>query len=260
MREKLLVVPVYIIAASFLIPIIILFYLSGIRGIIGAFADKGFIYSLLLTLLGAGAATIVNIVLGTPAAYSLARRLVKWESSLYDVLLSPISIPHTVVGIMLLITFSPISPIYFLTKFMNPVNTFFGLVLAMFFVSAPIYIMSMKEYFEKTDETQEMFVMSLGNDRLKTFYKVVFPTSLGSIIRVSMISLGRALSEFGSLVILTYTVTLAPFFTFVSPATVYIWYSYETYGLIPALRYSSAMLLVSMVLTLIVYLTSRRAE
>ncbi|MCL4343920.1 MAG: ABC transporter permease [Nitrososphaerota archaeon] len=260
MREKLLILPLYFTMAVFLVPIAILFYLSGLSGIITAFSDKSFIDSLTLTFLAAIAATFVNVLLGTPVAYSLARKLVRWESSAYDLLLSPISIPHTVVGIMLLVTFSPISPIYLLTKYMNPVNTFFGMVLAMFFVSAPIYIMAMKEYFERMDQVHELFTMSLGNDRLKTFTKVVFPMSSGSIMRVSMISLGRALSEFGSLIILSYTVTMAPLFSFVSPATVFIWYKYETYGLLPALRYSSAMLLISMLLTLFLYLASKRAD
>jgi len=260
MKEKLLNVPLYVIMVIFLVPIIILFYLSGLSGIVTAFSDSGFIYSLILTFLAAIAATIINIILGTPVAYSLARKLVRWESSAYDLLLSPISIPHTVVGIMLLITFSPVSPIYFFTRFMNPVNTFFGMVLAMFFVSAPIYIMAMKEYFQRLDPVHELFTMSLGNDRLKTFMKVVFPMSSGSIMRVSMISLGRALSEFGSLIILTYTVSMAPLFSFVSPSTVFIWYKYETYGLLPALRYSSAMLLISMILTLVLYLVSKRAD
>ncbi len=189
--------------AIFIVPILILFYLSGINDILAAFSTRGFVDSLALTFLAAIAATALNVMLGTPVAYSLARRLVKWESSAYDLLLSPISIPHTVVGIMLLITFSPISPIYFITKYMDPVNTFFGMVLAMFFVSAPIYIMAMKEYFERMDQVHELFAISLGNDRLATFMKVVFPMSSGSVMRVSMISLGRALSEFGSLIILT---------------------------------------------------------
>ncbi|MGC9075874.1 MAG: hypothetical protein ACP5HT_01320 [Conexivisphaera sp.] len=120
MRDLSIKTPLYALAAVVAVPIAVLFYSAGPVGIASSFEDPQFISSLGLTMLGASIAAALNAALGTPAAYALARGLIRGEGALYDLLLSPVSIPHTVVGIMLLIMFSPASPLHYLLGSLNP--------------------------------------------------------------------------------------------------------------------------------------------
>ncbi|MGC9088099.1 MAG: hypothetical protein ACP5IF_05750, partial [Conexivisphaera sp.] len=158
MRDLSIKTPLYALAAVVAVPIAVLFYSAGPVGIASAFEDPQFVSSLGLTMLGASIAAALNAALGTPAAYALARGLIRGEGALYDLLLSPVSIPHTVVGIMLLIMFSPASPLHYLLGSLNPLDTLWGMILAMFYVSAPIYVMSMREHFERSDLEMERFL------------------------------------------------------------------------------------------------------
>ncbi len=258
MSEKLFHILTYLMVAIIILPMIVLYYEVGPAGLAAAFEDPQFLESLNLTFVGAILATMLNVFLGTPVAYALSRKIIKLESTLYDIFLSPVSIPHTVVGIMLLLTFSPSSPFFPLLKSINPVDNILGLSLAMFYVSSPIYIMSIKETFDKADADLEYFIQSLGKDRYFIFEKVLIPEHAGSIIRIALLSLGRAISEFGSIIIIAYSVTFLPFFQYVKPVTVFIWYKYDVYGLSSALGYAAALLTISLLISFFIYALSRK--
>ncbi|MGC9209214.1 MAG: hypothetical protein ACP5GH_05150 [Nitrososphaeria archaeon] len=52
--------------------------------------------------------------------------------------------------------------------------------------------------------------------------------------------------------------TFLPFFRYVMPATVFIWYNYDVYGLSASLGYAAGLLTISLLISLGVYLLSRR--
>lgn len=246
----------YALAALVLLPMALMLAVAGPQGIYMAFSSPAFRSSLYLSLLAAAAATLINFLLGTPAAYGLAKGIIRGGGLVYDVLLAPVSIPHTVVGIMLLLAFSPPSPIYKAFPDLNPIGTLWGLVLALTYVSMPIYIMSLRERFEALDREMEMYMISLGVSYSRLLRRVVVRGSIGSILRVSLLSVGRAISEFGSVVIIAYSILAAPLFYYVMPSTVFIWYNYEVSGLYSALSYAAALLLVTLLLTFAAYLVS----
>ncbi len=258
MDDRFFLFITYLALLILIVPIAVLYWTVGAAGLMQAFENYQFIESVLVTLVGALAATLLNVAIGTPVAYSLSRRLVRAESAFYDIFLSPVSIPHTVVGIMLLLAFSPVSPLYPALRYISPVDNLLGLSLAMFYVSFPIYLMSIKETFDKSDLDLELFIQSLGRSRFYVFTRVVFPENAGSVLRIALLSMGRAISEFGSLIIIAYSVTFLPFFRYVMPATVFIWYNYDVYGLSASLGYAAGLLTISLLISLGVYLLSRR--
>ncbi|MCL4340423.1 MAG: ABC transporter permease [Thaumarchaeota archaeon] len=255
-------IPLILLTVFFFLPIALMIYIAGPRSIVSAFMDVQFLSSVELTFLSATISTTVAVLVGTPVAYLLSRRIIgSSKTNLFsNLLISPLTIPHTVVGIMLLILFTPISPIHALVPGLSLVNSFVGLIAALFFVSAPIYLISMKEYFDRMEPRYEMIGMSLGASPLEAFIKIAVPNSKRGILRVALISWGRAISEFGSLLILTYFVTLAPVFEYVRPASVYVWYQYEVYGLNAVLGYSAALLLISMVVLVAMIVVSYKND
>lgn len=248
---------VYALTAAVLFPMALLIAVAGPGGMLSAFLSPSFRSSLGLTLFASSLAAAANFLAGTPAAYGLARGIIRGGGAVYDVILSPISIPHTVVGVMLLLAFSPRSPIYGIAPGLSPLGTLWGLVLALTYVSLPIYVMSLREHFESLDEEAERYMLSLGVPHSRILRSVTLRESFGPVLRVLLLSVGRAIGEFGSVVIIAYSVLAPPIFYYVMPSTVFIWYGYEVSGLSAALSYASSLLLVTLLLNLAAYLVSR---
>jgi molybdate/tungstate transport system permease protein len=217
--------------------------------------------SIALSLFSSALAVVVDILLFTPLAYYLARGRDRLAESLVDI---PVSIPHPIVGVALLILDSPVTPTgkFLLYFHINFFNTVLGLVTALVIISAPIYIKSLQPYFESRDASAEDFAMGMGASRLRTLFSVVLPDSFDGLTSASLISMSRALSEFGSISIIAYYVLQYPFYG-VSPASVTIFELFN--GAIPggldaAVTASAAMILVALPIALAGHFVRRRAR
>jgi len=242
-----------------LVPIFVLLYYG-----LGPFRDAAgysieVFRSIELTLFSSVVAVIVDFLLFTPLTYYLAREKDRIAESLVDI---PISVPHPIIGVALLILDSPITPTgrFLLSLNINFYNTIFGLVTALVIMSAPIYVKSMQPYFESRDASAEDFAMGLGASRLRTLFSVVLPDSIDGLTSASLISMSRALSEFGSISIIAYYVLQYPFYGVSSASvTIYEFFSGNMAGgLNAAVSASAAMLLVALPITLAGHLVRRR--
>lgn len=215
--------------------------------------------SIELSLFASAIAVVVDVALFTPLAYYLARGNDRVAESLVDI---PLSVPHPIIGVALILLDSPLTPTgKFLTSLgINFFDTILGLVIALVIMSAPIYIKSMQPYFESKDPSPEEFAMGLGAGRLRTLFSVVLPDSGDGLSSASLISMSRALSEFGSISIIAYYVLQYPF-SGVSPASVTIFQFFsgsEAGGLNAAVTASAAMILVALPIALAGHFVRRR--
>src|SRR5450759_106972 len=99
-----------VIALTFLfllVPIRVLLYdgLGPLRTPIG-YGPEVF-RSVALSLVSSGIAAVIDVVAFTPLAYYLARNRNRVTESLVDI---PVSIPHPIIGVALLVISSPITP------------------------------------------------------------------------------------------------------------------------------------------------------
>jgi len=215
--------------------------------------------SIELSIVSSALAVAVNVLLFTPLAYYLARSRDRIAETLVDV---PVSVPHPIIGVALLILDSPLTPSgrFLLSLGFNFYNSILGLVVALVIMSAPIYVKSLQPYFESKDASPEDFAMGMGASRLRTLLSVVLPNSRPGMGSASLISMSRALSEFGSISIIAYYVLQYPFYG-VSPASVSI---YELFaggvsgGLDAAVTASAMMILVSLPIALAAHFMRRR--
>ncbi len=215
--------------------------------------------SIELSLVASALAVVVNVALFTPLAYYLARRGDMVAETLVDV---PASVPHPIIGVALLILDSPLTPSgrYLLSLGIDFYNTVLGLVVALVIMSAPIYVKSLQPYFESRDPSPEEFAMGMGASRLRALFSVVLPSSVPGVESASLISMSRALSEFGSISIVAYYVLQYPFYG-VSPASVTIYNLFtgaSAGGLDAAVTASAVMILVSLPIALVAHLVRRR--
>ncbi len=242
-------IPLLVLLAMLVVPLAILLGLAAAGNLGAALVDPTFLTAVLVTFTGAGLAAGLAALLGTPSAYALSRGLVggRIGAVVEAVLLAPITVPHVVAGIALLLTFSPISPLYPLLGGLRIVDSFLGLTLAFFFVSSPLFVSGVKESLSKMDPRMEWAARSLGAGPSETFMRVVVPALRGSILESFLLTWARAVSEFGSIVILAYFLFGLPLFGTVLPAPVYVYNIYQVSGLYVALGYAGALLVFSLV-------------
>jgi len=217
--------------------------------------------SIELSIVASAVAALIDFALFTPVAYYLARGNDAIVESLIDI---PVGIPHPIIGVALLILDSPLTPTgqFLLFLGINFFNTILGLVVALVIMSAPIYIKALQPYFESRDSSAEEFAMGLGASRLRTLVSVVLPESTSGVVSASLVSMSRALGEFGSISIIAFYVLEYPFYG-VSPASVTIFQLFNGAipgGLYAAVTASAAMILVALPITVAGHFFRRRSR
>lgn len=197
------------------------FYVSSI-----AFSES-LLSSIALTFFSSAIAVIISIILFTPLAYYLARHKNPLIETLVDL---PASVPHPIVGIALIFLDSPTNPFgnFLYTHGIIFYYTYTGLISALLIVSTPVYIRAMQNFFESLPQSYEIYARSLGSSEFRVYLTVVLPKAVRGIISAGLTSVARAISEFGSVVIIAPYVT-GWIFNGLSTSSVYIYDEYLTY-------------------------------
>lgn len=245
--------------ALLLVPVAVLVYegLGPLRSPAGY--SIGVFRSIELTLLSSALASAACVLIFTPLAFYFARSETKLGETLADI---PASIPHPIVGVALLVLFSPLTPF---GKFMESIgidvfDTLLGLVLALTVISAPIYVKSVQPFFQSMNRSPEYFAQGLGAGKLRVFATVVLPNSGRGILNASLIAMSRAMSEFGSIAIIAYELLSPKYFFGVSPASVLIYDLFTETGLREAATASAVMILVSIAIMITLRLFASRGR
>ncbi|HEU4563969.1 MAG TPA: ABC transporter permease, partial [Gemmatimonadaceae bacterium] len=192
-------------------PIAELVGMAGGAGVRKLGSDAELRGALLLTAVCATSATLVGIAGGTPLAYLLARRDFRGRALLSAALDLPLLIPHPVAGIALLLVLGRESPLggALLGAGVRVVGSAVGIVCAMLFVSAPLFISAAREAFARVDPRYEAVARTLGDPAWRAFRRVTLPLSMRGLIAAAVVMWARAVSEFGAIVILTYNPKVA---------------------------------------------------
>jgi molybdate/tungstate transport system permease protein len=162
--------------------------------------------SLLLTAVTATAATLLAILGGTPVAYALERRRVPARAAIAALLDLPLLIPHPVAGIALLLVLGRSTAVggALLSMGLRIVGSPLGIVCAMLFVAAPLYVSAAREAFGRVDPRLEAVARTLGDTPVRAFRRVTLPLARRGLVAAAVVMWARAVSEFGAIVILTY--------------------------------------------------------
>jgi molybdate/tungstate transport system permease protein len=221
-------------------PIAELITRGGVSGIRAVGRDDELRSALLLTALSATGATLLGIVGGTPLAYFLARTKSRLAGAVAAVLDLPLLIPHPVAGIALLLVLGRESVVgsQLVRLGLGIVGTPLGIVAAMLFVSAPLYVSGAREAFARVDRRYEGVARTLGDRPWRALRRVTLPLALRGLVASAVVMWARAVSEFGAIVILTY-----------NPKTVSV-LSYDrftTFGLSETIPVAAALVLFAVV-------------
>ena len=154
--------------------------------------------ALRITVLESVAVTALNIVMGTALAWVLVRDRF-WGKRLLDIVIDvPFALPTIVAGLVLLSLYGPKSPLG-----LHAANTRYAVFLALAFVTLPFVVRTVQPVLETLERDVEEAAASLGASRLTTFRRVVLPSLVPAIAAGAALSFARAISEYGSLVLLS---------------------------------------------------------
>ena len=193
------------------LPIATLVLRSGLTGLGQLGADAELRAALSLTAQTATLATLITVLLGTPLAYLLARDRLPGAPVVGALLDLPLLLPHPVAGMALLLAFGRASPAgAALGAFgLAIVGSRTGIVLAMLFVAAPLYVSAAREAIARVDARYESVARTLGDSALRAAWRVTRPLAGRGLLAAAVVMWARSVSEFGAIVILTYNPKVA---------------------------------------------------
>jgi sulfate transport system permease protein len=142
--------------------------------------------------------TGINIVMGTMIAWVLVRDRFRGRALLDLVIDIPFAMPTIVAGLVLLGLYGPKSPLG-----VNVSNTRASVWLALAFVTLPFVVRTVQPVLAELEADVEEAAASLGAGRLTILRRIVLPSLVPAIAAGAALSFARAISEYGSLVLLS---------------------------------------------------------
>ena len=143
------------------------------------------------------------LVVGTPAAYVLARRRFPGRALVLTLVELPLVLPPAVAGVALLAAFGRYQ---LLGGTLHALGITVGftqaaVVLAVAFVESPFYVRGAVAAFEAVDDDLLAAARTLGAGPARVFWGVALPLAAGGLAASSALALARGLGEFGATII-----------------------------------------------------------
>jgi molybdate transport system permease protein len=155
---------------------------------------------LLISLKTSLIATFFTFFIGIVSAYWMLGYRGRWKSLIEGIFVSPLVLPPTVVGFILLLLFGKNSPI---GKLLIPLNftvvfSWYGAIIAATVVAFPLMYKTSLGAFEQIDQNLLRVARTLGASEWAIFWRIAFPLALPGIIAGTILAFARALGEFGA--------------------------------------------------------------
>jgi multiple sugar transport system permease protein len=134
----------------------------------------------------AGGATVLAVIMGTLAAYAFSRFKIKGEADLMFFILSTRMLPPIVVLI----------PIFLMFTYANLRESYIGITLLYITTGLPFVVWMMKGFFDEIPREYEEAAMTDGYSRLEAIWKIVLPEALPAMLATAVFVLITAWNEF----------------------------------------------------------------
>ena len=191
---------------------------------------------------------LIDVVMGTAIAWVLVRDSFPGIRALEVVIDIPFALPTIVAGLVLLSLYGAGSPLG-----LHWANTSHAVTLAFLFVTLPFVVRTVQPVLMEIEPEVEEAAASLGASRFTVFRLVILPSLVPAITSGAALAFARALSEYGSLVLLSGNL---PYSTEV--ASVRILSFIEGDQLTAAAAVASLLLVVALVVIVGLEIVSRR--
>jgi molybdate transport system permease protein len=198
-----------------LLPIVAVFARVSPTRLVSQLGDPVVSDALVVTAKTTLAAQALVLVLGTPAAYVLARRF-RGREALVTLVELPLVLPPAVAGLGLLAAFGRAGLLHTSFPFTQT-----AVVLAVAFVSGPLYVRAAIAAFEAVDANVVAASRTLGAGMTRTFFRIVLPLARTGLGAGAALAFARGIGEFGATIMfagslrgVTQTLSLAVYSEF----------------------------------------------
>jgi sulfate transport system permease protein len=210
---------------------------GGVQGLWASVRTPDAWAALELTVAASVVVALLNAVLGTLVAWVLVRDNFPGKRLLDMVIDLPFALPTIVAGIVLLALYGPETPVG-----LNLAYTRAGVALALLFVTLPFVVRTVQPVLLELDHETEEAAHSLGASRITTFRRVVLPNIVPAVVAGTGLAFARALSEFGSTVLISGNIPLRT-----QVSAVHIFGQVETDNISGAAAEATVLLVVALV-------------
>ena len=190
-----------------------------------------------LTVGSALLVALLNAVLGTLIAWVLVRDDFRGKRVVDALIDLPFALPTIVAGLVLLTLYGVKSPVG-----LELAYTRAGVVVALLFVTLPFVVRTVQPVLIELDVEMEQAAASLGAGKFTTFRRIVLPNLLPAISAGTALAFARAISEFGSTVLISGNL---PFKTQV--ASVHIFNQIENDNTVGAAAVATILLIIALI-------------
>ncbi|MDX6414086.1 MAG: molybdate transport system permease protein [Gaiellaceae bacterium] len=189
--------------AFLLLPVAAIFLRLPPGDLIGALGNHVTRDALLVSIRTSAIAHAAVLLVGTPAAYLLARHRFRGRGAVLTLIELPLVLPPAVAGIALFAAFGRTGLLGDQLDALGVQIPFTqtAVILAVAFVESPFYFRGAIAAFEAIDGTLVDAARTLGASPARVFARVALPLAAGGLGAASALALARGLGEFGATLI-----------------------------------------------------------
>ena len=188
---------VLVLSVVVLIPLAMVVYRSADGGWSGFWhqVHSPFAWSALKLTIGLSlVVALINLVMGTAIAWLLVRDKLPGQRVLDTIIDLPFALPTIVAGVTLIALFGTASPVGIHLAYARS-----GVLVALLFVTLPFVVRTVQPVLLELDREMEEAAASLGASPFTIFRRVILPTIAPAVAAGTALAFARALSEFGSI-------------------------------------------------------------
>ncbi len=195
-----LVLALCLTLAFFLLPIAAVFLRVPPGELLGQLGSGVVLDALVVTAKTSLVAQAIIFLVGTPAAYFVARRRFRGRAVVLTLIELPLVLPPAVAGIGLLAAFGRLGLLGSSLDFFGVAVGFTqaAVVLAILLVAGPFYVRGAVGAFESLDQNLLDASRTLGAGPARTFWRLAIPLASPGLSAAAALSFARGLGEFGA--------------------------------------------------------------
>ena len=259
--EWALIAVVVLYAAGLLLaPLVAIFWgalAEGFGAVARELSSADAVSSLKLTLIMAVGATAINTLFGLCIAWVLVRDKFWGRRILNGLVDMPFAVSPVIAGFMLILLFGRAGWLTSITEAMGIKVVFAlpGILLATIFISLPFVIREVAPVLEQVSQDQEDAAMTIGANRLQTFWHVTLPAIRWGLLYGVSLTFARAVGEIGAVLVVSGGVS-----RLTETSTLFIFRSLDDRNYVGANAMAVVLAAISFVILLIIEFLKKRTQ